>query len=168
VPRPVSFLCSNTKAFSIFAPDVKSKRKQRPASSSCTGQSNMQETRIQKGSRRPCIRGRYTIPFPKQVSGWFLKTLHIHLPQVLNEAQAEIRIIELYGTGEDRFAEEERFWYRMRGDAFPPLPSEAFHTGPALQTPDRHPVRVSGQIDHVNTFSMAHIIGLHKEGANAL
>ncbi|GAQ78312.1 hypothetical protein KFL_000110080 [Klebsormidium nitens] len=44
--------------------------------------------------------------------------------QVLEEAQAEIRIIELYGTGEDRVAEEERFWYRMRGDALPPLPSD--------------------------------------------
>jgi hypothetical protein len=100
----------------------------------------------------PLLLGRCITLLSKAGFWAVIENLHIYLPQVLNEAQAEIRIIELYGTGEDRFAEEERFWYRMRGDAFPPLPSEAFHTGPGLQAPDRHPVRVSCQIDLVDAL----------------
>lgn len=68
--------------------------------------------------------------------------------QVLEEAQAEIRIIELYGTGEDRVAEEERFWYRMRGDALPPLPSE-----PTLST-----ARVIDESPPVLVFSLPLLI----------
>jgi hypothetical protein len=51
------------------------------------------------------------------------------------------------GRADYRFAEEERFWYQMRGDTFTPLPSEAFHTGPALQTHDQNPTRVSCQLN---------------------